>query len=126
MMLFWRIVLSLFFIVAGANHFWNPRFYLRVMPPYIPYHEAAVSASGVLEILGGLGVLHPATRRLSGIGLILLLIAIFPVNVHMVLHRIPGINVSPTVLWLRLPLQLLCIAWVWFHTLRAPSAPTTP
>jgi uncharacterized membrane protein len=118
---FARAALALFFVVAGANHFWNTRFYVRIMPPYVPYHEAAVYLSGVLEILGGLAVLHPATRRLAGIGLILLLIAIFPANIHMALNHIP--RSSPRwLLWLRLPVQFLFIAWVWWTTLRPPSS----
>lgn len=112
---FSRTTLGLFFIVTGALHFLTPRTYERIVPPYLPLHRELVYLSGAGEILGGLGLLTRRTRSAAGIGLILWLIAVWPANVQMLLDaRAAG---KPTwwvaLLWVRLPLQLVLIAWVW-------------
>ena len=100
--------------------------YLNAMPPYLPYPRTLVYISGICEVAGGGGVLlPPPVRRWAGWGLIALLVAVFPANVHMALHHgsIPGLNVAPLLLWLRLPLQLVLIAWVAFATGNTPNKP---
>jgi uncharacterized membrane protein len=108
-----RWMLTLFMIGAGINHFLNPAPYLGMMPAVLPAPLALVYISGVAEILGGLGLILPATRRLAAWGLIALFIAIFPANLNMALNQLPlGTIVLPAwALWARLPLQLLLIGW---------------
>jgi hypothetical protein len=60
------VVAAVFYIVAGSLHFIRPAPYLRIMPPYVPWHAETVGISGAFEILGGLGLLVPATRRAAG------------------------------------------------------------
>jgi len=98
---------------AGVMHFLKPRWYMRIMPPYLPAHRELVYASGVAEIIGGVGVLHPATRRPAGWWLIATLVAIFPANVQMALDADRYRAIPAPLLWLRLPLQALLIAWAW-------------
>lgn len=113
-----RILLGIFFVAAGANHFRTPEIYLGMMPPWLPAHLTLVDVSGVAEILGGIGILVPATRTFSAWGLIALLIAIFPANLHVaMLGHMPGFDFSPFVLWLRLPFQFVLIGWVWWSCL---------
>src|SRR5580692_9212259 len=81
-----RTLLGLLFIAAGVNHFAHPGFYERIVPPPLPSPALLVVISGVAEIAGGLGVLIPATRKAAGIGLVALLIAVFPANVYMAQH----------------------------------------
>jgi uncharacterized membrane protein len=112
---FLRWLLGVFFVVAGIGHFVAPRFYLAIMPPALPWPLALIYVSGVAEILGGLGVLIPTTRKLAGWGLILLLIAVFPANLYAARH---GLGSIPSwVLWARLPFQLVFIAWVYWSSL---------
>lgn len=103
---------AIIYIVAGLNHFINPKTYLAIMPPYIPAHQLLVTLSGAAEVLLGIGLLFPATRSLSAWGLILLLIAVFPANVHMAtssrFRRLPA-----WLRWGRLPLQGLLIWWAY-------------
>jgi len=108
--------LSLFFVVAGLNHFVNPHFYVQIMPPYLPAHLELVYLSGVLEILGGVAVLVPGIRTTAGLGLVLLLVAIFPANLHMALNPDLFPGVSPAALYVRLPFQALFIAWAYWAT----------
>jgi uncharacterized membrane protein len=96
------------------------------MPPYLPWPNLLVDISGVVEILGGVGVLMKWTRNAAGISLILLLIAVFPANIHMAIHHVmPGSWVVPIwALWLRLPLQAVLIAWVWWSAVLPSNART--
>lgn len=109
------VVLGLFFIAAGANHFVHAGFYTRIVPDWLPAHARLVAISGVCEMLGGLGVFFPATRRAAGIGLIALLVAVFPANVQMAQHPELYADIgSATAFYVRLPIQALLIAWVWW------------
>jgi uncharacterized membrane protein len=110
-----RVLLAGFFTFAGAMHFVKPELYATIIPPWLSNAPLLVALSGAFEILGGLGVLHPLTRRLAGWGLIVLLIAVFPANVQM-LRLAYVFNASAlwkAALWFRLPLQLPMLWWVW-------------
>lgn len=116
MTLFWKLsryLLALLFIGAGITHFTSPEKFVRIVPPYLPAPLLLVYISGIAEVAGGLGLLLPATRRLAGWGLIALLVAVFPANVYMLQAHGAGLPVPLWALWLRLPLQLVLIAWVW-------------
>ena len=107
------------YIGIGSMHFVNAQQFIRVMPPYLPWHAALVYISGACEIALGVLVLIPGTRVFAGWGLIALLIAVFPANVNMVVHRIPfqeGAEPNMRILWLRLPLQPLLMLWAWWYT----------
>jgi len=117
-----RWVLTIFMVAAGVNHFVSPSPYLAMMPAEIPHslHSPLVVISGVAEILGGLGLILPATRRLAAWGLIALYIAIFPANLNMAVNHLPlgTTPVAAWLLWARLPLQLVLIAWAYWYTRR--------
>jgi uncharacterized membrane protein len=115
-----RVLLAAFFIGAGVLHFVRSSFFVQIVPPYLPYPLELVYVSGVFEILGGAGLLVPRLRRAAGWGLIALLIAVFPANVHHALGdvRVEGWSPSPVALWLRLPFQFVLIAWVWWCSRR--------
>ena len=59
-------LMSLFYIFAGVQHFVNTDWYLKIIPPYIPYHTAMVYISGVFEIILGIMLLFEDTRFLAG------------------------------------------------------------
>ena len=108
-------LLAVLFVAAGVLHFLRPAAYASIVPPALPYPLALVYISGVAEILGGLGLLVPGLRPWAGVGLIALLVAVFPANVYMALApERAGFGVAPVWLWLRLPLQAVLIAWVWW------------
>jgi uncharacterized membrane protein len=104
------------FILAGANHFIKPEFYLPMMPPYIPAHELMVSLSGIAEMILGLLLLVPKVSRLAAWGLVALLIAVFPANLHMALHSEQFPDIPQMGLWIRLPIQGVMIWWAWLYT----------
>jgi uncharacterized membrane protein len=107
-------ILSLFFVLAGANHFLNPGPYLGMMPPYLPWHQGLIVVSGIAEIAGGLAILVARIRPLAGWCLIALLVAVFPANVQVALHGWEGVQIPQWALWARLPLQGVLIAWVYW------------
>ena len=110
-----RWMLAALFVAAGANHFWHALLYVRVMPPYLPQPLALVYISGLAEIVLGAALLGPAAMsRWAAWGLITLLVAVFPANVHMALHATEWPMIPPWLLWARLPLQGVLIAWVYY------------
>lgn len=113
-----RCLFGILFIGAGANHFINPNFYIRMMPAYLPWHAELVAISGVAEAVLGAMLLVPRFQVLAAWGLIALLIAVFPANVNMALNAEQFSTVSPTALWIRLPVQALLIAWAYWYTRR--------
>ena len=109
------VLFGLFFIVAGITHFTNQAFFTAIVPPYLPWPVALVVISGIAEIGLGVALLVRRTSRLAAWGLIALLIAVFPANLHMAMNPQLYPDTSPTALLVRLPLQgvLLAVAY-WF------------
>src|SRR5687768_15469930 len=104
-----RPLLAGIFVFAGVMHFIISASYVGIMPPWLPWHRELVYLSGVLEIAGGVGLLIPRTRRAAGMGLVVLLIAVWPANLQMVLNARAADKPlwHEALLWLRLPLQIL-------------------
>jgi uncharacterized membrane protein len=117
-----RLALAAFFSFAGTMHFVIRRSFEAMVPPAIAERKAEVVAvSGVAEIVGGLAVLHPGSRRLGRWWLLALLVAVFPANVHMAVNpeQVRGLDLNKVprwALWARLPLQPLAMLWVWRAT----------
>jgi uncharacterized membrane protein len=118
-----RWALALLFIGAGTMHFVAPAPYIRIMPPALPHPSALVAVSGAAEILGGLGLLLSATRRLAAICLAILLVAVFPANCTMLgAHlQIDNWTIPQWLLWARLPLQIPLIWWALEYARARPS-----
>lgn len=110
-------VVAAFFSFAGVSHFTNTEFFLAIVPPYLPAHLELVYISGVFEVLGGVGVLLAVSRTWARYGLIALLVAVYPANIHMALH--PDLfldRMTVTALYVRLPLQFVMAWLVWWAT----------
>jgi uncharacterized membrane protein len=116
-----RWVAAAGFVAAGLNHFRNPAFYVQITPPVFPARDVLVAVSGVCEIAGGLGLLVRPLRQVAGWGLIALLVAVFPANIYMAVspEASAGVDLPPWALWVRLPSQLVFVAWVWAASRRA-------
>ncbi len=111
-----KYILAFSFILAGINHFLNADFYLKMMPPYLPAHLFLIYLSGVFQIALGILLLIPRFSRLAAWGLIALLIAVFPANVYMAMNAEMFPEFSSTALYLRLPMQIVLIAWAFWFT----------
>src|SRR5262245_34043587 len=104
------------FILAGFNHFRNPDFYTRIMPPYLPWPLALHLIAGGFEFALGVMLLIPRFQKLAAWGLIALLLAVYPANIHMAVNHDQFPEVTMTFHWIRLPLQFVAIAWAWWFT----------
>lgn len=116
-----RLAMAVMYIGAGTLHFLFTPTYLKIMPDYLPVPRDLVLLSGAAEILGGVGLLVPQTRRAAAWGIIALLIAVFPANLTMITDpgRFPSVPLWAA--WLRLPLQLPLIYWAWIYTRKTSS-----
>lgn len=104
------------YFVAGVLHFVIPKFYMRMMPPWVPAHRLCVIASGIAEIALGVGLLVEVTRPWAAWGIIALLIAVFPANLYMFQTPERFKGVSRWALAARLPAQGALIYWAWLYT----------
>ena len=111
-------VMAAFYVFAGVMHFVRPDVYLPMMPPYLPWPGPLVFLSGVAEIALGLAILVPRLRPVAAWGIILLLIAVFPANIHIALNNVPlfgnpeGAGIWN---WVRLPMQGVLALWAWWY-----------
>jgi uncharacterized membrane protein len=112
----WAMVVLM--VASGIGHFVITDAYVAMVPASFPSPRLLVWLSGVAELAGGIGLVvpWPSVRRAAAIGIIALLIAVFPANINMAVNHIspPGMQVSSAALWGRLPLQALFIAWAWW------------
>ncbi|HEY1810813.1 MAG TPA: DoxX family membrane protein [Kofleriaceae bacterium] len=115
-----RWLLTIFMVGAGVNHFLAPAVYVAMVPAALPAPLLLVQISGVAEILGGLGLILLRTRRLAAWGLIALYVAVFPANLNMAWNHLDlgTQHVAGWLLWARLPLQLVLIAWAAWYARR--------
>ena len=116
-------LMSLAYVGAGVLHFVTPRQFEEIVPPQLPRPRALVYLSGVAELVLGVGVLFERTRERSAWGLVALLAAVFPANVHMATDE-KFLKLAPEgsrdafqlALYARLPLQAVLMAWAWWYT----------
>jgi uncharacterized membrane protein len=114
--------LVIMFLFTGASHFTSMKYdFAAMIPAPLPDDLWVIYLSGVLEIAGAIGLLIPRTRKVAGICLVLLLVALFPANVNAALNEIPLRGEAPTPLWLRAPMQLLFIGMVWWTSIKEPA-----
>ena len=110
------IIMSLFYIMAGTNHFINPDWYVPIVPPILPFKTAIVYISGILEIILGTLLIFPKRRFIASWGLILLLVAVYPANIYVALTNGEVMDTTPLIAWGRLPFQFVFIALAYWHS----------
>lgn len=108
-------IMAAIYIIAGILHFLKPKPYLRTMPKYIPYHSMMVYVSGFFEIFFGVMLLFNETQPYAALGLILLLIAIFPANIYMARRMYQKQSKNRWISYVRLPLQLALMYWAYLY-----------
>jgi uncharacterized membrane protein len=113
-----RVGLSLFFIFTAIGHFISTEEMAAMLPPSIPYRIELIYLTGVLELLGAIGVWIPRLVRPTGLLLILMLIGLLPANIYSAINRVDfgGHGAGPAYLLVRIPFQLFAIWWTYFAT----------
>ena len=110
-------LLAALFIIAGIGHFtFLRKDFAAIVPPIFPNKDGIVLFTGLLEILGGIGLLIPQISRFTAITLIIYLVAVFPANIYGAQNHIPILGKSHPPIWIRLPFQILLIALLWWAT----------
>lgn len=110
-----QYVMGLLYVLAGINHFRNPRLYLKIIPPYFSNPKLLNKLSGLAEIILGIGVCIFEISSISAIGIIILLLAVFPANIYMYQNEKARLGLPKWAVLLRLPLQLLLIYWAYIY-----------
>ena len=114
------LVMSVFYINIGIRHFTDPYWFFHIIPPFLLFIGLElVYISGVFEILFGLMLLFPETRKLASYGLILLLIAVYPANLYLAFYEEPQklIGISAfAASWVRLPIQFIFLGLAYWHS----------
>ena len=103
-------------ILAGINHFLKPEMYYPFIPDFLPQSFITL-ASGVLEIVLGVGAFIPATRSKATLGIFILMILFLPLHIWDVFKEHPAIG-SHLVAIIRVPVQFLLIFISWFTSRR--------
>ena len=113
-----RVGLSLFFIFTSIGHFIRTQEMAAMIPPAVPYRIGLIYLTGVLELLGAIGIWIPRLAWPTGLLLILMLIGLLPANVYSAINRIDfgGHGAGPAYLLIRIPFQLFTIWWTYFAT----------
>jgi uncharacterized membrane protein len=104
------------FLIGGLGHFVAPAFFAAIVPPWLSWPLAVVYVIGVFELLGAIGVLIYKYRSKAGIGLILLTLAVTPVNVYMWLNPEKFADISENFLTFRLVFQIFLLWCIWWST----------
>ena len=113
----WHLYLmAVIYILAGVNHFRKPHLYIKIIPSYLPKPILINTISGLTEIILGILLCIPMLTNFAALGIITLLIAIFPANLFMYMNMKAGLSIPKWILLLRLPLQILLIIWAYQYT----------
>ena len=110
--------MSIAYAYVGVRHFIDPDFFLAIMPNYLTFHLEFVYLSGIAEVVLGLMLLSKKTRKTGAIGIIILLIFVYPANIHLVQSELSqsllGVTKSQSIY--RLPFQGLFILIAYWHS----------
>ncbi|MAZ58760.1 MAG: DoxX-like family protein [Flavobacteriales bacterium] len=113
------LVMSFFYILIGFKHLFDPKYFLPMMPPFIPFKKLIIYISGFLEIIFGICLLIEDTRFYAGVGIIILLLLVFPANIYIAFNEEARkkLKVNKVFAVLRLFLQLPLIYLAYWHAL---------
>jgi len=112
-----RLGITLLFLFTASGHFVQTAAMAEMLPPFVPYRVDIIYVTGVIELLGAIGLCIPRLRQLVGICLILMLIGVLPSNIYSAINRVPfgGHGAGPLYLLVRVPFQFFLIGWIyWF------------
>ena len=112
------LIYGVSFILIGLSHLREPQKFVDIVPSYLPYALFLVYLTGIMEIAGGIGIIYPETRKITGRLLVIFLIAVFPANIHLIISEEAqmSINITKQTAIIRAPFQLLFIGLAYWHS----------
>lgn len=124
-----RIAFAIAYIFIGIVHLVTPEKLTYMVPDFLPYPQALVYISGMMEIVWAILLLIPKYQPWAGWGIIALLLAVFPANINVAINQLPapgGLPAEPWYVWSRLAFQPIYIAWVWWAAIYADKKTILP
>lgn len=108
--------MALLYILAGINHFRNPRMYIKIIPDYLPNPKLINILSGLAEIILGILLCFPNVSKFAAGGIIVMLALFYMTHFYMIQNEKASFGLPKWVLYLRLPLQIGLILWAYQYT----------
>lgn len=107
-----RVLLAVFYLMAGVVHLVSPDAFLPIMPDWVPMKREVVLVTGLCELAGAAGLFVPGLMRLAGLMLALYAVCVFPANIK---HALDGVDVPglPSSWWYHGPRFVLQPILVW-------------
>ena len=111
-------VMSFMYVFIGIRHFTNPQYFLDIVPPQLPFKLFLVYLTGLIEIVGGVAILLPKTRKAGAYLLIFLLVSVLPANIYLYVSEIPQslLGISEADALIRMPFQIPLILLAYWHS----------
>ena len=116
--LFTVYVMSFMYIFIGTRHFLDPQYFLYIVPPQLPFKLFLVYLTGLIEVVGGVAILSPKSRKAGAYLLIFLLVSVFPANIYLYLSETPQnlLGISEADALIRMPFQIPLILLAYWHS----------
>ncbi len=116
--LFTIYFMSIAYTYVGIRHFIDPDFFLAIMPNYFSLHLFFVYLTGLMEVVFGVLLVFRKTRKIGAYGLIVLLVIVFPANIHLVQSELSQsiLDVTKEQSIIRLPFQGLFLLLAYWHS----------
>ena len=111
-------VMSFMYVFIGIKHFTDPQYFLDIVPPQLPSKLFLVYLTGLIEVVGGVAILAPKTRKVGAYLLIFLLVSVFPANIYLYVSETPQslLGISETDALIRMPFQIPLILLAFWHS----------
>ena len=111
-------VMSFMYVFIGIKHFTDPQYFLDIVPPQLPFKLFLVYLTGLIEVVGGVAILAPKTRKVGAYLLIFLLVSVFPANIYLYVSETPQslLGISETDALIRMPFQIPLILLAFWHS----------
>ena len=107
-----KMVLAIFLILGGVQHFISPTNYIPFVPSFLPFTMAIIYISGLFEILFGLALFFKKYETIGAWGILILMLLFLPIHIWDVFSDTPAIG-SHNAALIRLPVQFLLIFIAW-------------
>ena len=110
--------MSFMYVFIGIKHFTDPQYFLNIVPPQLPSKLFLVYLTGLIEVVGGVAILAPKTRKVGAYLLIFLLVSVFPANIYLYVSETPQslLGISETDALIRMPFQIPLILLAFWHS----------
>ena len=111
-------VMSFMYVFIGIKHFTDPQYFLDIVPPQLPFKLFLVYLTGLIEVVGGVAILAPKTRKAGAYLLIFLLVSVFPANIYLYVSETPQslLGISEADALIRMPFQIPLILLAYWHS----------